>query len=65
MTTKLDPAMAKAVAANQAIALGDEAARDAAQAMAGLLAGADGHARALPFEAEPGSYIAAQRRGKR
>lgn len=65
MTTKLDAAMAKAVAANQAITLGDEAARDAAQSMAGLIGVADGHARKLAFEAEPGSYVAAQRRGKR
>lgn len=65
MTTKLDAAMAKAVAANQGIALSDDAARDAAQSMAGLLAAADGYARALAFEAEPGSYVAAQRRGKR
>jgi hypothetical protein len=65
MTTTRDAAMAKAIAANQSIALDDAAARDAALSMAGLLAAADAHARALPFEAEPGSYAAAQRRGKR
>jgi hypothetical protein len=65
MTTTLDAAMAKAIAASQGIAMGDDAARDAALSMAGLLGSADAHARALAFEAEPGSYVAAQRRGKR
>lgn len=65
MTTKLDAATALAVAASQGIALGEDAARDAAQSMVGLIATADAHARALAFEAEPGSYAAAQRRGKR
>lgn len=63
--TRLDDAAAKTIAANQGVTLGDEGARDAAQSMAGLLDSADGHGRALPFEAEPGGYVAAQRRGKR
>lgn len=62
---KLDDASAKTIAANQGVTLDDDGARDAAQSMAGLLDAADGHGRALPFEAEPGGYVAAQRKGKR
>jgi len=65
MSSKLDDAAAKIVAAQLGVTLGDHSARDAAQSMAGLLRAADGYARALPFEAEPGSYRAAQIAGKR
>jgi hypothetical protein len=65
MSRKLDDATAKTVATQLGVTLGDEAAHAAAHSMAGLLKAADGHARALPFEAEPGSYRAAQTRGKR
>ena len=65
MSTKLDDSTAKTVAAQLGITLSDTAARDAATSMTGLLNAADGHARAIAFEAEPGTYLAAQRRGKR
>ncbi len=65
MTTKLDEATARVLAAQAGVTLDAEAARNAALSMAGLLAAADGHSRALAFEAEPGAYLAAQRRGKR
>jgi hypothetical protein len=65
MSSKLDDATAKTIAAQLGVTLGDDAANAAAQSMAGLLKAADGHARALPFEAEPGSYRAAQIKGKR
>ncbi len=65
MTTKLDEATARTIAAQLGVTVEGEAARNAALSMAALLAAADGHGRALAFEAEPGAYPAAQRRGKR
>ena len=65
MSSKLDDATAKTIAAQLGVTLSDDAATAAAQSMAGLLKAADAHARALPFEAEPGAYRAAQIRGKR
>ena len=62
MTIKLDEAAARAMAAQVGVTLDAEAASNAALSMSGLLAAADGHARALKFEAEPGSYRAAQAR---
>jgi hypothetical protein len=47
------------------VELDETAARDAAQSMAGLLEAADAHMRAIAFEAEPGTYPAAQRRARR
>lgn len=60
MTIKLDDTGAKTMAAQVGVTLDTEAARNAAVSMTGLLAAADGYARALPFEAEPGAYLAAQ-----
>lgn len=65
MTTKLDAAAARVLAARLGVELDETAARDAAQSMAGLLEAADAPMRAIPFEAEPGSYPAAQRRSRR
>lgn len=65
MSMKLDPAAAKILAARQGVGLSDQAAQDAAQSMAGLLDMADAHMRGLAFEAEPGTYVAAQRRSRR
>jgi hypothetical protein len=64
MSTKLDPAAAKTLAARLGVDLGDQAARDAALSMGGMLDAADAHMRAIAFEAEPGSYVAAQRRSR-
>ncbi len=64
MTTKLDQATAQTIAARVGVTLNAEAARNAALSMAALLEAADGYGRALAFEAEPGAYLAAQRRGK-
>jgi hypothetical protein len=64
MSTKLDPAAAKTLAARLGVDLGDQAARDAALSMAAMLDAADAHMRALAFEAEPGSYVGAQRRSR-
>jgi hypothetical protein len=52
------------LAARLGVDLGEQAARDAAQSMAGLLDAADAHMRGLAFEMEPGSYPAAQRRSR-
>ena len=65
MNSKLDDVTAKTIAAQLGVTLGDDGAGAAAQSMAGLLKAADGHARALPFEAAPGSYRAAQIKGER
>ncbi len=65
MTTKLDTAAATVLAARLGVELDETAARDAAQSMAGLLEAADAHMRAIAFEAEPGTYPAAQRRARR
>ena len=65
MTIKLDETGATVMAAQVGVTLTGDGARNAAVSMTGLLAAADGFARALPFEAEPGSYRAAQTRSKR
>ncbi len=65
VTKKLDGDAARVLAARLGVELDEPAARDAAQSMAGLLEAADAHMRAIPFEAEPGSYPAAQRRSRR
>jgi hypothetical protein len=65
MSTKLDAGAARILAARLGVELSETAARDAAQSMAGLLEAADAHMRAIPFEAEPGAYPAAQRRSRR
>jgi hypothetical protein len=65
VTTKLDAAAARVLAARLGVELDEAAARDAAQSMSGLLEAADAHMRAIAFEAEPGSYPAAQRRSRR
>jgi hypothetical protein len=59
-----DPAGAQVMAARIGVTLTEEAARDAAQSMAAVLAAAELLGRALPFEAEPGTYAAAQRRSR-
>lgn len=64
MSTKLDPAAARVLAVRLGVDLGEQAARDAAQSMAGVLDAADAHMRGLAFEMEPGSYPAAQRRSR-
>ena len=65
MGAKLDEATAMTLAAQLGVTLEPEAARNAALSMAALLIAADNHGRALTFEAEPGAYAGAQRRGKR
>lgn len=56
---------AKLFAAAAGVTLAGEAAHNAAWATAAPLAAADPHSRALPFEAEPSQFVAAQRRSKR
>jgi hypothetical protein len=65
MTTKLDAAAARVLAAQIGVTLDDDQARNAASAMAGVLATADRYARDIPFEAEASLFLAAQREGKR
>ncbi|MBM3521391.1 MAG: hypothetical protein FJX57_00410 [Alphaproteobacteria bacterium] len=60
MTIKLDEDGARTMAAQAGVALDTEAARNAAVSMHASLALADGFARALAFEAEPGAYRGAQ-----
>lgn len=64
MNGKLDAQAAAIAAARLGVDLDGKAAADAAQSMAGMLDAADAHMRALPFEAEPGTYVAAQRRSR-
>ncbi len=65
MTATIGDEEARILAAQAGVALDDEAAVNAATAMAPPLAAADRHARTLAFEAEPSQYLAAQRRAKR
>lgn len=64
MNGKLDAQAAAIAAARLGVGLDAKAAADAAQSMAGMLDAADAHMRTLVFEAEPGAYVAAQRRSR-
>lgn len=64
MKDRISDADAGRLAAAAGVALDGEAAHNAAVSMARPLAAADGHARALAFEAEPSTFAAVQRRCK-
>jgi hypothetical protein len=61
MTERLSDTDASRLAALAGVALGDDAARNAASATAKPLAAADSQSRALAFEAEPSQFLAVQR----
>ena len=65
MTAAIGDEEARILAAQAGVALDDDAAANAAAAMAPPLAAADRQSRGLAFEAEPSQFLAAQRRARR
>lgn len=65
MTAAIGEDEARILAAQAGVALDDEAAANAAAAMAPPLAAADRHSRGLAFEAEPSQFLSSQRRARR
>jgi len=65
MTAAIGEDEARILAAQAGVALDEEAAVNAAAAMAPPLAAADRHSRGLAFEAEPSQFLSAQLRAKR
>ena len=65
MSAVIEEDEARILAAQARVALDDDAAVNAAAAMAPPLVAADRHSRALAFEVEPSQFLAAQRRAKR
>ena len=65
MSAVIEEDEARILAAQARVALDEDAAVNAAAAMAPPLAAADRHSRGLAFEAEPSQFLSAQRRAKR